>query len=682
MTDWSISISYYNDQKSAWIKSTIRVITTTIYIFNHSDDGNPPDISNLNHADRVVNLQECTIHDSVVGKRTFKLNFVNSTSPPLQFETQNAHEKSFVLDLLRSATSKPKVSDYHQFEDFSPENEREPSLFLQPEVLAGETRSTDPTSSYVAKNYETKDDLDISKPEEDDQAGELLKFSSPQVEVRRKKKSLSKKRSASQGHIEVPKDNEEMLSTSESLRYLVGTGKRGKDEAQKGFGLKRYCKKHEECDCKQCLEEDVSNGRKRMEGLKGVTWDERLQIAFEKILLDETAFSEHKGFVLNIPEIKCSVKLMDPFEFKKIQRIYGETQQSLLQSLCYGGKLLGNNSKGKSGSYFFLTEDRRLIIKSMSRAEWNLVKENFLFPYSLHLQKNMDTMLPKMIMCLKVSHLASISRFVVMYNVFDTPLEIHEIYDIKGSTYQRKATEKELLLHGPDKVVWKDLDFDDKHSRIWVQETLLVLLTFQIEADVEFLRRQGIMDYSLLLGIHRYDRIPDFAVEDSKDNSLPSREFGRRTEVLVKIAEEELYAKQAYLRTDSVKSMGVEHEDEFVFANEVRSRMRQKVEMLSSRSKKKDNGTSSESNRHKSPFQAELGGLFARDPNGRPKPYHYFMGIIDIFQLYTVQKKLETRAKSWRTDKANISSVDADLYAERFFKKFCTMFHTKDDTEI
>jgi hypothetical protein len=84
----------------------------------------------------------------------------------------------------------------------------------------------------------------------------------------------------------------------------------------------------------------------------------------------------------------------------------------------------------------------------------------------------------------------------IFYNRFQ--LKMHSIYDLKGSTVNRRA-----LKGGKSKETYhgtlKDLDLD---QTIFIGAEAKVLLKEQLEHDVAFLTRCGIMDYSLLLGIH------------------------------------------------------------------------------------------------------------------------------------------------------------------------------------
>jgi len=104
------------------------------------------------------------------------------------------------------------------------------------------------------------------------------------------------------------------------------------------------------------------------------------------------------------------------------------------------------------------------------------------------------------------THQRNAIYFVVMGSVFYTDLEIHRIYDLKGSTHGRAATEKEKRMDTP---VLKDLDFIENDERIRIGKVKCKLFCEQLRRDTELLRKLKIMDYSLLLGIHYANRAND-----------------------------------------------------------------------------------------------------------------------------------------------------------------------------
>lgn len=108
---------------------------------------------------------------------------------------------------------------------------------------------------------------------------------------------------------------------------------------------------------------------------------------------------------------------------------------------------------------------------------------------------------------LKMPHLRRKIHFVVMQSVFASPdgREVHEMYDLKGSSVGRSASEAEKA-RGPSRCVYKDNDLVEAGAAIKLGPGRREAFLAQIRVDAAFLERMGIMDYSLLLGIHYRSR--------------------------------------------------------------------------------------------------------------------------------------------------------------------------------
>ena len=81
---------------------------------------------------------------------------------------------------------------------------------------------------------------------------------------------------------------------------------------------------------------------------------------------------------------------------------------------------------------------------------------------------------------------------------------MHHKFDLKGSTYKRKASRKERNKNHP---TFKDLDFMEMYPEgILLQAELYHSLFDTIERDCRALESLKIMDYSFLMGIHNVDQ--------------------------------------------------------------------------------------------------------------------------------------------------------------------------------
>ena len=57
--------------------------------------------------------------------------------------------------------------------------------------------------------------------------------------------------------------------------------------------------------------------------------------------------------------------------------------------------------------------------------------------------------------------------FIVLGNVFDSELDIHERYDIKGATYGRQTLNETANSSMDKNVALKDLDLIHNHERVF-----------------------------------------------------------------------------------------------------------------------------------------------------------------------------------------------------------------------
>eukprot|EP01084_Bolivina_argentea_P040478 74812_1 len=145
--------------------------------------------------------------------------------------------------------------------------------------------------------------------------------------------------------------------------------------------------------------------------------------------------------------------------------------------------------------------------------------------------------------------------FVVMGSVFFTDLDVHTIYDLKGSTHGRKAKEKEKEQETP---VLKDLDFLQNNEIIHIGNVKAQLFKDQLRRDTELLRKLQIMDYSLLVGVHYSNR--EHLKNDSKFNgAIPSpEEITNKTPSIVISDENNNIKPIAVAKTINIKHLDIE----------------------------------------------------------------------------------------------------------------------------
>eukprot|EP01083_Nonionella_stella_P299429 1016849_1 len=129
------------------------------------------------------------------------------------------------------------------------------------------------------------------------------------------------------------------------------------------------------------------------------------------------------------------------------QRNKGKLAMDIEYATKHFWKSMITNSK--SGQLFYRSKDNLFIIKELKYDEWYLFTHSFLFHYFRHIQCNKDSLLAKILGVYRVNE----TYFMVMKNVHYAPvqtLSMNKVYDLKGSTHNRRATRHKLVLDDND----------------------------------------------------------------------------------------------------------------------------------------------------------------------------------------------------------------------------------------
>ncbi|KAH9249545.1 hypothetical protein BASA81_012718 [Batrachochytrium salamandrivorans] len=224
---------------------------------------------------------------------------------------------------------------------------------------------------------------------------------------------------------------------------------------------------------------------------------------------------EDMDLVLTHPKFRHDKRAFElveyaPAAFRELRNGWGVTDTRLLESV---GALSGDGAvgDGKSGMLFFFSADRHFVLKTVKPNEMQVLSD-FLRAYIRHMLDNPDSLICRFfgLYTFKFPGQQSIN-LVCMQNSFDTRLVLHEKYDLKGSTRNRWCTPR----FG---AVLKDLNFGT--SKLFLDAADRLALLEQCERDTLLMEQFNVMDYSLLLGVHKAE--PD--------------EKGRRNLVLLAMA--------------------------------------------------------------------------------------------------------------------------------------------------
>ncbi|KAL6488616.1 hypothetical protein MHYP_G00023570 [Metynnis hypsauchen] len=319
-------------------------------------------------------------------------------------------------------------------------------------------------------------------------------------------------------------------------------------------------------------------------------------------------------------------KTYAPIAFRYFRELFGIRPDDYLYSLC-NDPLIELSNPGASGSIFYVSSDDEFIIKTVQHKEAEFLQK--LLPgYFMNLNQNKRTLLPKFYGLYCVQAGGKNIRIVVMNNLLPRSVPMHLKYDLKGSTYKRRASPKEREKDVP---THKDLDFmQDMPEGIQLEPDNYNALSKTIQRDCLLLQSFKIMDYSLLVGIHNVDQA--YRVRVGAGDS-------RGAEGTVTPDQRRPQAQKALYSTAMESIQG-----------EARGR-----------------GTLDS--------EDQWGGIPARNSKG--DRLLLYIGIIDILQSYRFIKKLEHSWKALVHDGDTVSVHRPGFYAERFQRFMCNTVFRK-----
>ncbi len=324
--------------------------------------------------------------------------------------------------------------------------------------------------------------------------------------------------------------------------------------------------------------------------------------------------------------IKCKFYDYAPKIFYNLRSLYGISNDDYLKSLgpenflC--NLIITKNkslkeicSSGKSGSFFYYSYDSKYLMKTIPESEFNKFKE-MLQDYYLYMYEHPKTLLQRFFGLYVCIFDDTKMHFVVMNNVFNTSLQVHYKYDLKGSTYKRRSRkDNDINYENYDyDIAMKDNDFEDRKEVIDLSPYYKKILAEEARNDSKFLSDHNINDYSFLIGVY-----------DQKFNN-----------------KEQLPQEQLMLLTGTNKIKQCKS----IIPNNVARK----------------------------PFYEEYyGGIQSED-----KTKVYFFGIIDIFTNYGASKRVEYIVKSVSQGKG-ISCKPPDEYSKRFIRFIDTILDIVND---
>jgi len=351
-----------------------------------------------------------------------------------------------------------------------------------------------------------------------------------------------------------------------------------------------------------------------------------------------------------VPSAKYDFKFKDyaPWVFRNLRGLFGLDPADYLMSLTGKYILSELGSPGKSGSFFYFSRDYKYIIKTIHHAEHKFLRK-ILKDYYNHVKENPNTLLSQFygLHRVKMPYGKKI-HFVVMNNLFPPHRDIHQTFDLKGSTVGRDYKEDDLEKN--PRATLKDLNWLRRKRKLELGLAKKKMFLEQLQKDVKLLQRLEIMDYSLLIGIHDLEKGNE---ENLRDKTL--RVFNPGGGI-----PEEVEPSSVLMRTPS--KLETQRK-----ARELRQMLQAErpVPMGETSSRMPDELEEGHS-RPDAVFYRDDGGFRATHEDDRPADEIYYLGVIDCLTHYGMIKKLENFWKGLSSDRNQISALPPREYGDRF----------------
>lgn len=177
--------------------------------------------------------------------------------------------------------------------------------------------------------------------------------------------------------------------------------------------------------------------------------------------------------------------------FEKIRKLDNIENEYFIKSFVHKIKEYKNKNSGRSRSLFYITYDKKYIIKTVYNTEYKFLR-SILKKYYYYLRNNENTYLIKFYALGQLKNTFLDIRFVIMNNVFYNH-NIQRIYDLKGTTENRFVSSNNL--------VYKDLNFKIDNQYLNISKYIYDQYWDNVVKDTKFLESINIMDYSLIFGL-------------------------------------------------------------------------------------------------------------------------------------------------------------------------------------
>lgn len=248
------------------------------------------------------------------------------------------------------------------------------------------------------------------------------------------------------------------------------------------------------------------------------------------------SFKDHDQFELKSNEeddaLRFDFDSFAPAVFQDLRkRAFGMSEEDFKRSIALRPLSGGTVGEGKSGSLFFFSWDKRLIVKTVESVEAPFFKK-CLSDYHEHLcgedAPRQSSGTTASLICrflgfysIKVAG-EKVLRVIVIENVFPANAPMKEMYDLKGVLGSKRFVSDEEIAEKGTKVL-KDRNILNR--TFTMDGTVSVKMVNMLKRDAKFLHERDRIDYSLLLGIQDMTHVTKLPVKDVS-KQWPSPEGG------------------------------------------------------------------------------------------------------------------------------------------------------------
>jgi hypothetical protein len=228
--------------------------------------------------------------------------------------------------------------------------------------------------------------------------------------------------------------------------------------------------------------------------------------------------------------LNCSFTVYAPRLFLEILNSYFDVVdfRSSLDILANEEKIRSlaesqDGEGGKSGEFFFMTKDKRLILKTTNEKE-SAGFLSFLYDYGVHFKNNPESQIGRIFGLFDITFedIGKTVKLFVMESL-DPVVSTGTLrkYDLKGSEHDRRVldyTKEHPQITTRISKILKDQDFEQIERNLGLRARDTSKFLKNIKNDAAFFELHSLIDYSLLVTVVEKSKLPKGYLEKQREN--------------------------------------------------------------------------------------------------------------------------------------------------------------------